>query len=250
MRRVAWVPSSLVVMTSAACGDVTPPPTERPPPAAAGWEAFTLGQLRLQRAQQNVSFLEFLSKPSLRMGLYHLPVGTADGQSPHGEDEVYVVMAGVGVLSIDGVDHPVEEGSAVFVRAGVPHHFHSVTETLDVLVVFASAPSDSSDPGGLTWLPAEILAGKDPTRNVWDPFLQVSTMSLGVYMLPAAVGGDAELTHAFDEINIVLQGTGRLQAGDDAVAVGPGSIVFVPEGLGHRFRELSADLDVLILWER
>ena len=58
------------------------------------------------------------------------------------------------------------------------------------------------------------------------------------------------LTHDFDEINLVVRGNGRFEMGADAIQVGPGSIVYVEDGLGHRFANLTGDLDVLILWER
>jgi mannose-6-phosphate isomerase-like protein (cupin superfamily) len=46
---------------------------------------------------------------------------------------------GRGVVEINGVDHLVESGSVIYVPAGVPHQFHNVTESLNVLVVFAPA---------------------------------------------------------------------------------------------------------------
>jgi mannose-6-phosphate isomerase-like protein (cupin superfamily) len=73
---------------------------------------------------------------TLRTGLYVLPVQGVDDQTPHSVDEIYHVWSGKAVLDIDGESHPVEPGSVLYVRAGVPHHFHSVTEKLKVLVFF------------------------------------------------------------------------------------------------------------------
>jgi mannose-6-phosphate isomerase-like protein (cupin superfamily) len=73
---------------------------------------------------------------TLRTGLYVLPVKGVDGQTPHSVDEIYHVFRGKAVLDIDGENHPVEAGWVLYVRAGVPHHFHSVTEDLRVLVFF------------------------------------------------------------------------------------------------------------------
>jgi mannose-6-phosphate isomerase-like protein (cupin superfamily) len=82
-------------------------------------------------------YREFLRVPSLSLGLYRHEVGAAVPQQPHTEDEVYFVVSGRGTIEIDGTDQTVMSGSVVYVPAGVAHHFHSVTEPLQVLVVFA-----------------------------------------------------------------------------------------------------------------
>nr|MCU0494980.1 cupin domain-containing protein [Chloroflexaceae bacterium] len=51
----------------------------------------------------------------------------------------YVVMRGRGVIRVANEDRPVAAGSVVFVAAGVEHRFHSISEELAVLVVFAPA---------------------------------------------------------------------------------------------------------------
>ncbi len=77
--------------------------------------------------------------PALSAGLYVLPAGAADTQSPHTEDEVYYVLAGRGAIHVEGEDRPVEPGSVIFVKAGDAHRFHSITEELILLVLFAPA---------------------------------------------------------------------------------------------------------------
>lgn len=84
-------------------------------------------------------YREFLRVPSMSLGMYKHTAGTDVPQAPHREDEVYHVISGRGSIDIDGTDYAVASGSIVFVPAGVPHHFHSVTEDLSVLVVFAPA---------------------------------------------------------------------------------------------------------------
>ena len=227
-------------------GPVTGTETETP----VGWEVFSIGQLRAERQRRNTGFFEFLTEPSFRMGLYHLPAGATDGQDPHGEDELYYVASGRATLTIDGTDHPVEPGSTFFVRAAVDHAFHSITSDLDVLVVFVSGASSTSDPASAAYTPTELVSGRDPGRNVWAPFFTATTMTAGMYLLPQSIGGDGVLTHTFDEINIVTDGAGTLEIGDQEARVAPGTIVFVEAGRGHRFRDLDSDLDVMIFWER
>jgi len=82
---------------------------------------------------------EFLRVPALSLGLYKHPVGTSVPQDPHTEDEVYYVVSGSGKIVVDGSDYPVAAGAVVYVPAKVPHHFHSVTEDLNVLVFFSPA---------------------------------------------------------------------------------------------------------------
>ena len=43
------------------------------------------------------------------------------------------------MIQVGDEDQPVTTGSVVLVTAGVPHHFHSITVDLTVLVFFAPA---------------------------------------------------------------------------------------------------------------
>jgi mannose-6-phosphate isomerase-like protein (cupin superfamily) len=104
-------------------------------------QAYELTQLISQRADSNKLYLEFLKVPDLSMGLYILPAGGTDPQSPHTEDEVYYVVSGkaqIKVADIEG-DRAVQAGSIVYVAKNVEHRFHSIEEELTVLVFFAPA---------------------------------------------------------------------------------------------------------------
>ena len=82
---------------------------------------------------------EFLRVPALSLGIYRHGVGANVQQQPHTEDEVYFVISGRGMITIADTNHSVTSGSVAFVPAGAAHHFHTVTEELQVLVVFAPA---------------------------------------------------------------------------------------------------------------
>jgi mannose-6-phosphate isomerase-like protein (cupin superfamily) len=101
--------------------------------------AFSTAAVVAAQAAGERAYHEFLRVPALSAGLYVLEAGADDPQSPHRSDEVYVVSEGRGVLVVDGVEHPVEPGSIVYVPAGVRHRFERIAETLRVLVVFAPA---------------------------------------------------------------------------------------------------------------
>lgn len=106
-------------------------------------EVFSLPQIAAGLAPAEI-YREILRVPALSLGLYrHLP-GQSVPQNPHGEDEIYHVVSGRGEIEIAGKSHVVGPGSVVYIPARVPHHFHSVTETLDVLVVFAPAEGSAS----------------------------------------------------------------------------------------------------------
>jgi mannose-6-phosphate isomerase-like protein (cupin superfamily) len=101
--------------------------------------AFELVQLTEQRSQSNKLYLEFLKVPDLSVGLYVLPAGGADPQSPHTEDEVYYVAKGKAQIRVGNEDRLVQTGSIVYVPKYVEHRFHSIEEELTALVFFAPA---------------------------------------------------------------------------------------------------------------
>ena len=102
---------------------------------------FEIAQLLADRQRSGPAYLEFLRVPSMSLGIYSLPAGSADPQKPHEEDEVYYVLRGRGMIRVGTEDRAVEPGSLVFVAAGVEHRFHSIAEELTLLVFFAPAES-------------------------------------------------------------------------------------------------------------
>lgn len=100
---------------------------------------FELADIERAQQQHHDPYYEFLRVPALNCGLYVLRAGSTDRQTPHDEDEVYVVLEGLGVFTVEGADRTVRRGSVLYVKAGVEHRFHSITEDLLVLVVFAAA---------------------------------------------------------------------------------------------------------------
>ena len=102
-------------------------------------QAFELAQLISQRTDSNKLYLEFLKVPDISMGLYVLPTGGTDPQSPHTEDEVYYVVSGRAKIKVADEDRAVQVGSIVYVAKNVEHRFHSIEQELTVLVFFAPA---------------------------------------------------------------------------------------------------------------
>jgi len=102
-------------------------------------QAYELADIISQRVDSNKLYLEFLKVPDLSMGLYVLPAGGVDPQSPHTEDEVYYVVSGRAQIKVADEDRSVQAGSIVYVAKNVEHRFHSIEEELTVIVFFAPA---------------------------------------------------------------------------------------------------------------
>jgi len=101
--------------------------------------AFALDELLATRAASGKLYHEFLRVPALSVGIYELAAGATDPQSPHGQDEVYYVVRGQGQIWVEGEDRPVQPGDTIYVAAQAPHHFHTISEDLTLLVFFAPA---------------------------------------------------------------------------------------------------------------
>ena len=98
-----------------------------------------LATIDADHAAKGEMWHEFLRVPDLSVGLYVIPPGEPDPQSPHHEDEVYLVLAGKGLFTAADQTTAVENGSVLYVAREVEHRFHDVTEELRVLVFFAPA---------------------------------------------------------------------------------------------------------------
>jgi mannose-6-phosphate isomerase-like protein (cupin superfamily) len=105
---------------------------------------FRWRDLRAERAASGEMYREFLRVAATSAGVYEIPAGGTDPQTPHREDEVYYVVRGRGRFQSSVGDGEVETGDLLFVPARMPHRFHDVTEDLELLVLFAQA--ESPDP--------------------------------------------------------------------------------------------------------
>jgi mannose-6-phosphate isomerase-like protein (cupin superfamily) len=85
------------------------------------------------------TYEEHLRRPDLSIGTYSLRAGAVDTQTPHAEDEIYVVTSGRARFTGGGQTIEVGAGSVFFVPAEEEHRFHDITEDLAVLVFFGPA---------------------------------------------------------------------------------------------------------------
>ncbi len=109
-------------------------------PSAAGTrrEGVVLSMANVPGAHgKEPVYTEMLRSSELSVGVYSIPAGTFDPQSPHSEDELYYVREGYGLLRVGETDHPVSPGAVIYVPATVPHRFHSIRQSIVAMVVFA-----------------------------------------------------------------------------------------------------------------
>jgi mannose-6-phosphate isomerase-like protein (cupin superfamily) len=96
---------------------------------------FEVAEARRRLAAADGGYEIVHRSPGLEIGVYVLVAPEPDRQSPHDDDEVYVVLEGRGVLTVEDEQIRVEEGKAVFVPAGAEHRFTGY-EGLSLLVIF------------------------------------------------------------------------------------------------------------------
>ena len=84
---------------------------------------------------------EFLRVPAMSAGVYVLPAGASDNQTPHTEDEIYYVVRGKAKMRLVREERAVSEGDVIFVESRLEHRFFDIAEELVLLVIFAPAES-------------------------------------------------------------------------------------------------------------
>ena len=93
------------------------------------------------------TFIRALAHGSMSVEIY-APVGT-DPQTPHEQDELYLVHAGRATVEMDGGRHEVVPGTVFFVAAGVEHRFVEFSRDFSAWVVFwGPTGGEGPDDGG------------------------------------------------------------------------------------------------------
>ena len=94
---------------------------------------------------QGERFVRAFAHGTMSVELY-APIGR-DPQSPHAQDEIYIVQAGHGEFVVGGERQAFGPGTALFVPAGVPHRFERFTPNFATWVVFWGPPGGERDAG-------------------------------------------------------------------------------------------------------
>lgn len=100
-------------------------------------EAYEFDDLLAGQQAGEEPYVQFINRGSMSLGLYVLPAGSEDTQTPHLEDEIYHVVSGRGEILVAGERRLVQSGSIIFVGKHVEHRFVDIAEDLAILVFFA-----------------------------------------------------------------------------------------------------------------
>jgi mannose-6-phosphate isomerase-like protein (cupin superfamily) len=104
------------------------------------------GEFAVPPAGEHVHWVEHLRADDLSVGTYSIPAGGIDDQSPHTEDEIYVVTSGRATINAGSESAEVGPGSVIYVAAGEEHRFTGISGNLALLVLFA--PAEDRRKGG------------------------------------------------------------------------------------------------------
>ena len=89
-------------------------------------------------------YAEFVRIPAMSCGAYVPRPGEEDLQRAHNQAEIYYVFSGAARMKVSAVNRPPEDraiapGDVIFIAARDEHRFHSITQELVLLAVFAPA---------------------------------------------------------------------------------------------------------------
>jgi mannose-6-phosphate isomerase-like protein (cupin superfamily) len=89
--------------------------------------------IRLERSN-GAFFTKVMDHGSMSVEIYR-PIKT-DQQTPHQQDELYVIISGRGEFLNDGKRVAFNPGDVLFVAAGIEHRFENFTDDFSTWVIF------------------------------------------------------------------------------------------------------------------
>jgi len=109
----------------------------------ANW-LFTLAEVaaKLPPHSEPLRFAVARQHGTMMLGLY-APRGP-DTQTPHEQDELYVVATGSGHFNKDGERRAIAAPDVIFVEAGVSHRFEDLSDDFSAWVIFWGPPGGES----------------------------------------------------------------------------------------------------------
>jgi len=107
-------------------------------------QSFRADELIEANAASDLRYTEFLRVPAMSAGIYALPAGSEDLQSPHAQDEIYYVLSGRSKFVCENEIIDVGPGSFTYVAKQAVHRFFDIKEDLKIIVLFAPEEHSSS----------------------------------------------------------------------------------------------------------
>jgi mannose-6-phosphate isomerase-like protein (cupin superfamily) len=92
-----------------------------------------------------------------------------------------------------------------------------------------------------------VSAERARAGKLYQEFLRVPMLSVGVYVLPAG-GTDPQKPHREEEVYYVVRGHAKMRVGSEEQVVKGGSVIFVAAEAEHRFFDISEELEVLVFF--
>ncbi|MHA7872422.1 MAG: cupin domain-containing protein [Hyphococcus sp.] len=191
----------------------------------------------------------------------HLLQFVATDETPwrvhHGGDTALYVIAGRGVVNINGASLPVAPETGVFIRAGEPFRLQPEQE---MQVIAAISPD--ADPVDWPIAPSEDSALDNETRCVRVDIEARNKMADRFYqVLVGEKTGSVEMTqfigevpksraafhrHLYEEAIVILSGEGVMWTRNARTDVKPGDVIFLPPRQEHSL-ECTADAGMRLL---
>lgn len=97
------------------------------------------------------------------------------------------------------------------------------------------------------WEYDDVEAARVASGRLYHEFLRVPDLSAGIYVLEAGAT-DPQSPHSEDELYYVIAGRGIVTVGEETRPVVPGSLVFVPATVPHRFHDIARRLELLVVF--
>jgi mannose-6-phosphate isomerase-like protein (cupin superfamily) len=94
---------------------------------------------------------------------------------------------------------------------------------------------------------AELRGEQAASDRDYLEFLRSGSLSVGLYALRAGEV-DRQRPHLEDEVYVVMKGRARFTAGGVKRDVSPGDVIFVAAQLPHRFHDIVADLELVVVF--
>ena len=93
--------------------------------------------LKQLKAQATLPFTVMLDHGT--MSIEYFAPRKKDSQTPHKQDEIYVIIEGSGTFYRDGETIPFAKNDVLFVPAGMEHRFEDFTDDFATWVIFYGA---------------------------------------------------------------------------------------------------------------
>ena len=165
--------------------------------------------------------------------ILHFGTGSSAQRSEDVSDEVLYVLSGQGQATLDGGNHDLHPGTALYVGAGTSWSAASDGD-LSVLSVLIHDPEPGSTSHAVLDLAEREAGGATAGRQfrlLVTPEVGCASVTQFVGYIPP--GRAPDHFHKYDEVVYVLAGEGALHIGGESAPLSPGSAVHLPARIVH-----------------